>query len=321
VLGAVAHRERADNVVVGPEGFDDAAVVRAPNGSLIVQSADFFTPIVDDPYAFGAIAAANALSDLYAMGATPLFALNIVAFPADLLGPEVLSEILQGGADKAAEAGISIVGGHSIDDEEPKYGLVVTGTATEQGLWRNAGAREGDALILTKPLGSGIYTTAIKRQKLGDDGVAEVIAVMSHLNRVAAEVGARFEVHGATDVTGFGLLGHLLELANASDVSLALDFDAIPSLPLALGLAETGVVPGGTRKNLEFVAPHVGFGGALSEAQQLLLADAQTSGGLVLAVAAAQADALLDALHEAGETASSVIGRCQTRGDVPILVG
>ncbi|MDP7127996.1 MAG: selenide, water dikinase SelD, partial [Candidatus Marinimicrobia bacterium] len=242
-----------DRVLVSFESADDAAVVRLDGDRLIVQTVDFFTPIVDDPYQFGQIAAANSLSDIYAMGGTPIFALNIVAFPINDLPKDILTEILQGSADKALEAGITIVGGHSIDDKEPKYGLVVTGEVEEQNLVKNNGAQPGDALILTKPLGTGIIATAIKKGKADSDQIDAAVLSMSTLNKAAAEAMNGLDVHAATDVTGFGLLGHLLEMCKASNVSAEINFKNLDFLPGVRELAEKGIIPGGSKRNLDFV--------------------------------------------------------------------
>ena len=222
--------EDDDRVVVGFNKADDAAVVRLEGDRYILQSVDFFTPIVDDPYMYGQIAAANSISDIYAMGGTPLFALNIVGFPIKDLPKEILSKILQGGADKAKEAGISIIGGHSIDDKEPKYGLVVTGEVKKSRLIKNSGAQEGDALVLTKPLGSGIISTAIKNEIASKEMINDVTNCMSTLNAFAGELMHEFSVNASTDITGFGLLGHLYEMCKASKVTAEIKFDSIPSV-------------------------------------------------------------------------------------------
>ena len=289
---------------------DDAAVWRMDDERAIVATTDFFTPVVDDPRAFGAIAAANALSDVYAMGARPLFALNLVAFPVDTLPRTVLQEILAGGAAKAREAGVPIAGGHSIDDKEPKYGLVVIGEVHPQRLWRNHGARPGDRLILTKPLGVGVITTAIKRGRATPEQVAEVTDLMATLNRAAAEaaLGFRDAVHAATDVTGFGLLGHLREMVEATcDVTCTVEAGRVPLLPGARTLAEEGVVPGGSKRNLRWVEDVVATND-VDDATMLLLADAQTSGGLLLAVDPDAAGDLVAALEAAGAPAAAAVG-------------
>ncbi len=273
-----------DRVIVGFDGADDAAVVHLGGEKYILQTVDFFTPIVDDPYQFGQIAAANSLSDIYAMGGTPLFALNIVGFPINELPKSILSEILQGGADKAAEAGITIVGGHSIDDKEPKYGLVVTGEVEKNKLVRNNGALPGDVLILTKPLGTGIISTAIKKEKASEKQINAVVESMSALNKAAADAMNGLDIHAVTDVTGFGLLGHLREMCLASDVSAEINFKNLDFLKGVRELAEAGVVPGGTKRNLDFVKEDVNFDESLSDVEQLLTADAQTSGGLLIAI-------------------------------------
>ena len=273
-----------DSVVVGFDGADDAAAVRLDDGKIIIQSVDFFTPIVDDPYQFGQIAAANALSDIYAMGGKPLFALNIVGFPINDLPKSVLTEILQGGADKAAEAGIPIVGGHSVDDKEPKYGLVITGEVDESNMWRNSGAQVGDVLVLTKPLGTGVISTAIKKGVASNESISAAIKTMSTLNKGAADALHGLNVHAVTDVTGFGLLGHLKEMCQGSGVSAEINFSDLEFLPHVRDLAESGIMAGGTRRNLDYVKKYVEFDSALSELDQLLAADAQTSGGLLISI-------------------------------------
>ena len=296
------------NVLIGTGVPDDAAVYRLDAETALVSTVDFFMPIVDDPYAFGQIAAANSLSDVYAMGARPLFALNIVGFPRDKLPMAVLGEILRGGADKAAEAGIAIVGGHSIDDSEPKYGLAVVGIVHPDRIIRKAGPQPGDRLFLTKPLGIGIISTAIKRGVADPDAMADAIRVMTTLNRAAAEAATAVGVVGGTDVTGFGLLGHLTEMTGTGGVGATLWLDQVPVLEAAWSLVGADVVPGGTRRNLAFVADSVRFADDISPAEQLVLADAQTSGGLLLAVPASRADDLRAALIAAGTPAAAEIG-------------
>lgn len=281
------HQER---VVVGFNGSDDAAVVRLDDGKLIVQTVDFFTPIVDDPYQFGQIAAANSLSDIYAMGATPRFALNIVGFPIKELPKEVLKEILRGGSDKAKEAGIPIVGGHSIDDKEPKYGLVVTGEVDESKLIRNSGGHDGDALILTKPLGTGIISTAIKQDLASEKMINEVVNCMATLNVTASKLMNDYDIHAATDVTGFGLLGHLSEMCKASDVTAKIQFNSLLFLDGVGALAKDNVIPGGTKRNLDYVSNFVSFSNLITKTQKLMIADAQTSGGLLVALPQSQAE-------------------------------
>ncbi|HEY6007610.1 MAG TPA: selenide, water dikinase SelD, partial [Geobacteraceae bacterium] len=252
----------------------------------IVQTVDYFTPVVDDPYTFGQITAANSLSDIYAMGASPLFALNIAGFPADALPLDVLSRILQGGADKAAEAGISIIGGHTIKDAEPKYGMAVTAVIHPDNVISNAGARPGDRLLLTKPLGIGIVTTAMKQGKASQETVAEATDVMVTLNRGAAEAMVSVGAHACTDVTGFGLLGHLSEMLRASGVGAVLNLPRVPVLEEAWSLVRQGIAPGGSRRNLEFLRERTVAAPGVGEDDLLVLADAQTSGGLLIALPA-----------------------------------
>ena len=280
---------------MGTSTVDDAAVYRLRDDLALVLTVDVFTPIVDDPYHYGAISAANALSDVYAMGGVPILALNIVGFPRGKLPMSVLTDILRGGADKTGEAGVLIVGGHSIDDPEPKYGLAVTGLVHPERVVRNVGARPGDQLVLTKPLGLGIITTGIKQEKTSPAAVDEAIAVMERLNRDAADAMLEVGVHAATDVTGFGLLGHLFEMTSGSRVRARLSFGAIPVLEEARALVRRGAIAGGTARNYEYLKPRVEFAG-LDEGDQLILCDAQTSGGLLMAVPAPRLGALTEAL-------------------------
>lgn len=299
------------NVLLGYSGRDDAAIYRLPSGEQIVQTLDFFTPVVDDPYDYGAIAAANSLSDVYAMNARPLFALNICCFPRKH-SFELWREVLRGGADKAAEAGIAIVGGHTVDDSEPKYGLVVTGIVQPGATWANEGAKPGDALILTKPIGTGLITTALKNELVSAAAAAEAIEAMKTLNRTAAEVLSRFEVHACTDITGNGLIGHASEVMEASCVGLELQASRIPLFSLARDLCEGGKFPGGTFANRGYYEPLVDLDSTVSESFSWLLFDAQTSGGLFAVVAGEQAESALAELHRAGVKAASVIGRVVT---------
>ena len=296
------------NLLVGTDTYDDAGVYRLQDDLVLVQTVDFFTPVVDDPYAFGQIAAANALSDIYAMGATPLTVLNIVGFPISKLPPEILAEILRGGADKVREAGAVIIGGHSIDDPEPKYGLAVTGVCHPDEIWTNSGARLGDALILTKPLGAGVMTTGIKRGLANSKDIDDITAVMAALNKAAAETAKAFSVHSCTDVTGFGLLGHSLEMAKGSGVRLSIRKDAVPVLPRAYDFIAAGAVPTGSKRNFAHVEPDVTFAPEVSAAMRTILADAVTSGGLLIAVPASEADELVSRLKQNGVTAASRIG-------------
>ena len=277
----------------------------------VVVTTDFFTPVVDDPFDFGRIAAANALSDLYAMGATPLFALNIVGYPARKLPMEWLGEIIRGGSSVTEEAGIPVLGGHSIDDAEPKYGLVAVGEVHPDRIWRNKGAIVGDDLILTKPLGSGVITTGIKRQLVTPKTISEVTDLMAmlNMNAAAAITGFGDAIHAVTDVTGFGLLGHLGEILDSSGVGVELSASRIPILAQAVELAAQGVAPGGSRANLETVGPDYTFSAEISDDLKLLLADAQTSGGLLVSVDPTKTAAVVQALKAAGTPISAVIGR------------
>ena len=297
-----------DNVIVGFDESDDAAVISLDGDKFIVQSVDFFTPIVDDPYQFGQIAAANALSDIYAMGAKPLFALNIVGFPINELPKEVLSSILKGGSDKAEEAGIPIVGGHTIDDKEPKYGLVVTGEVKKSRLIKNSGAQEGDALVLTKPLGSGIISTAIKNEIASKEMINDVTNCMSTLNAFAGELMHEFSVNASTDITGFGLLGHLYEMCKASKVTAEIKFDSIPFLNGVLTLAENGNIPGGTKRNLEYISEIIDFSDRLNHIEKLMICDAQTSGGLLVALPQSKANEYAKICKDTTGLESSQIG-------------
>ena len=291
------------NVLVGPTFADDAAVYQVAPDLALVATLDYITPVVDDPFVWGQIAAANALSDVYAMGARPIFALNVVNFPRDTLPLEMLERVIAGGARKTTEAGIAILGGHSVDDPEPKYGLVVLGTVHPERVMCNIGAQPGDVLLLTKPLGMGMITTALKRGLASDEVIAEAVAVMSTLNRAASEaMVASGAVHAATDVTGFGLLGHLGEMLGRGDVGVRLERDAVPVIDAVWDLAARDIVPGGTRRNLVSVAPLVDWSERITEQQRLVLADAQTSGGLLMAVAPTASEALQ------GETGAWRIG-------------
>ncbi len=281
-------------MLVGLAESDDAAVYQLNNDTALVQTVDFFPPIVDDPYTYGAIAAANALSDVYAMGGKPVLALAIAAFP-DNLDQSIISAILQGGIDKATEAGAVVVGGHTVTDREPKYGLCVTGLIDPQRIITKAGARPGDRLFLSKPLGTGIITTAAKRDAVNEADLNTAIESMVTLNRRMAELMEQVEIHAATDVTGYGLLGHAGEIARQSNVSLRIDARAVPVLPGVLAYAEAGMIPGGLRRNLEFAASFTTFVPTLPPVYQLLLADPQTSGGLLIA-APPQAATVLQAL-------------------------
>lgn len=278
---------------------------RIAEDRAIVVTVDFFTPVVDDPYDFGRIGAANALSDLYAMGARALFALNLVAFPREHLATDLLDEIVRGGSEKAREAGIAVLGGHSIDDPEPKFGMVAVGEVDPARMITNAGARPGDRLVLTKPLCSGIVSTAVKAQAAPPALVAGAVEIMATLNKGASEVMTEIGVHAATDVTGYGLLGHLRNLLRSSGVAARIDSGAVPVLEGVRELAEAGYVPGGTRRNLSDLADAVDFGGT-DPTTRTVLGDAQTSGGLLVAVPADRTDALLASLAGCSPVAAVV---------------
>jgi selenide,water dikinase len=295
-------------VVVDASHADDAAVIRLAADRALVFTTDFFTPIVDDPEDFGRIAAANALSDVYAMGGRPAWCLSLVAWPRDVVPLEVLGRVLAGAAETVTRAGAAIVGGHSIDDPEPKFGLVVVGEVHPDRVTTIAAARPGDRLVLTKPIGTGVVATAIKRQAADSATTAAAVASMTHLNDGAAAAAREAGVRAATDVTGFGLLGHLRSMLLASGCAAELEAGAVPILPGARALAESGFVPGGTRRNVEAVLASTSFEPALEETDRILLADAQTSGGLLLAVPGDKAEALRSALRARATPAAAIIG-------------
>ena len=303
---------------MGIDTADDAGVYRLNDETALIQTLDFFTPIVDDPYLFGQIAATNSLSDVYAMGGKPLTAMNIVTFPICRLAPEVLLAILSGGQQKIAEAGAVMLGGHTIDDDEPKYGLSVTGVVHPDKVLTNAGAQPGDALILTKAIGTGVLYTALKAE-LFPAGVAAAAASMTQLNRYAAEVMTRFPVHACTDITGFGLLGHAFELAAGSAVDLELDSRAVPLLPDAAEAAGMGLVPAGAYANRDYLK-QVDFQPDVPVNLQDLLFDPQTSGGLLISLAEDLAADLLAELHAAGVAVAACIGRVTGKGTGKIHV-
>lgn len=306
------------NVIVGSSTADDAAIYKLTDDLALVFTTDFFTPIVDGPRDFGRVAAANSISDVYAMGGEPTTALSIVGFP-DSLPATVLGEILSGASEVAADAGISIVGGHTIKSEEPIFGLAVVGTVHPKKVLANAGAKPGDVLILTKPLGLGIISTAAKNDQDSRGAIAEAITVMTTLNK-ASEVFTRFEVHALTDITGFGLLGHLRNVTAASGVTAEVRASAVPVIEAAREYVKAGIAPGGTRANLKFLNDWVDFAPDVTPEEQLLLADAQTSGGLLAAVPEALAADVVRALKEFGTLAQSVVGRVVSAGTGRIRV-
>ena len=308
------------NVLVGTGTADDAAVYLINKNQALVQTVDFFTPIVDEAYHFGAISAANSLSDIYAMGAQPIFALNIVGFPEKRLPLETLKEILQGAQDKAKEAGIPILGGHTVEDSEPKFGMAVTGIVDPQKILTNSNAQPGDALILTKPIGLGIIATGIKRGMTNKSTKDLAIRIMEQLNRKPAEIMKKFTVHACTDVTGFGLLGHLKEITVASQVNTQIHASRVPILEKAKELASAGIVPGGTLANMDYVKPFVSWGEQISEIDKILLCDAQTSGGLIIVLPKDEKDHLLRMLHDQNILAARVIGEITEKGDGTIKI-
>jgi selenide,water dikinase len=283
-------------------------VYRLDDERALVETLDFFSPVVDDPYDFGRVAAANAFSDVYAMGARPLFALNILCFPMKTLGHDVLARVLAGGDSIAEEAGVSILGGHSVEDPEPKYGMVVTGLASPSGLLKNTGARPGDVLFLTKPLGSGILTTAVKKGAAPAGTEAEVVRIMATLNRAGSEAMMAVGAHAATDVTGFGLLGHLKGMVHGTGVGVRIEYGSLPFIDGLHATLEAGICPGGTRRNLDYFGKWAAFDEDVSENQRLTVADAQTSGGLLIACAPERADDMASALAEAGTPVAARIG-------------
>lgn len=300
---------RDENVLVGVDTSDDAAVYRIDAHTAVVETVDFFTPVLDDPFEFGAVAAANSLSDIYAMGARPLFALSVVGFPSNRLPMEVLEEILRGATSVTDLAGISIIGGHTVDDTEPKFGLVVTGLVDPDRVVTNRGARPGDALILTKPIGTGILSTAMKQGLLDEIPAEDLFKTMSALNRDAAEAMMEEGAHACTDVTGFGLLGHLMEMMRGSGTAAQINASAVPILAGAQDLATGGVLPGGSRDNLDYTAPHTRYDDRVSNITRMLLNDAQTSGGLLIALPEERAGRLMERLAGRGVERAALIGK------------
>jgi selenide,water dikinase len=307
ILATVTPATHPD-LLIGTETGDDAAVWRLDADRALVATTDFFTPVVDDPRTWGRIAATNAVSDVYAMGGRPLFALNIVAWPNEVLPTEMLGEVLAGGADVGRECGFAVVGGHSIDDPEPKYGLAVVGEVHPDRILTNAGLRPGDALVLTKPLGVGIATTAVKAGTASGELLDAAVTTMCTPNATAAAAALAAGSGGCTDVTGFGLLGHLRKMAAASGVDAVVEVGAVPLLPGAREQADAGIVPGGTRRNREWVTEVLDIAPGVSETDVVLLADAQTSGGLLFGAEPARAEAAVAELREQGGQAA-VIGR------------
>lgn len=308
------------NLLVGTDTKDDAGIYKLTDDIAIIQTVDFFTPIVDDPYKFGQIAAANALSDVYAMGGQPKTVLNIVGFPVDQLDGDILAQILQGSADKVREAGAVVAGGHSIDDDEPKFGLSVTGVVHPEQFYKNIGAKPGDTLVLTKPIGIGIQTTAIKQEKLPEDQEHKVTETMTELNKTAAEILQTYHPNAVTDVTGYGLLGHASEIAKGSAVSLNIHAGDVPVLPGTYELAEQKVVPGGSKKNHRWLLDDVSYDDNIDEPTQLILCDAVTSGGLLISLPEAEANDYVRDMHEQGLTETAIIGEVIKQKEKPMYV-
>jgi selenide,water dikinase len=306
-------RYRHPDVIVGTETSDDAGVFRLRGDLAIVNTVDFFTPIVDDPYVFGQIAAANALSDVYAMGAEPRTALNIVGFPRGALDLDVLTEILRGGAERARKAGAVVIGGHSIIDAELKYGMAVTGVVHPKRVIRNVGVRPGDALVLTKPLGTGIITTALKRRAAPAQSVRRAIASMIALNRTASRIMRRYPVHACSDVTGFGVLGHALEMASGTRVTITIESSRLPVLEGAVHLAQAGYLTGGCKRNRNYLDDKVSIDPAVPQGLVQVAFDPQTSGGLLIAISAARAPSLVRALRASGIRAAGIVGYATAR--------
>jgi selenide,water dikinase len=296
------------NVLVGFNSVDDAGVYKIREDLALVQTVDFFPPVVDDPYDFGAIAAANSLSDIYAMGGKPLSALNIVGYPPKTVALSVLDEILRGGADKAQEADVAIIGGHTIKTKEPIYGLAVTGTIHPDRIISNATAEAGNTLVLTKPLGIGLITTAIKKEQVEEKWIKEAVKTMTFLNRFASEAMLDVGINACTDVTGYGLLGHLCELAEASKVGARIFLSKVPVIEVAWELAREKIIPGGTLANLKFIDDKVDWDKEITQEAKLILSDAQTSGGLLIAVAKEKEQKLMDGLISRGVPDPLIIG-------------
>lgn len=308
------------DVLVGLSTGDDAGVFRLRDDLAIVSTLDFFTPIVDDPFTFGQIAAANSLSDIYAMGGTPQTTLNIVCWPQSGLPGDMLAEILRGGHEKAREAGVFVIGGHSVADEEVKYGMAVTGVIDPRRIVRNVGARPGDALLLTKPLGTGILMTAFKRDRLAIEYYTAAVRWMAELNAVASRAMLKYQVHAATDITGFGLAGHGIKMADGSGATLLIEESDLPLLPGALELSGEGMSPGGGKRNQEFFGPAIGISDEVSAEIITIVFDPQTSGGLLISLADNEAHSLLADLQKSGNSEAAIIGHVSQRGRFSIEV-
>ena len=308
------------NLLAGFETSDDAGIYRLTDEIALITTADFITPPVNDPYTFGQIAAANAISDVYAMGGRPITCLNLAMFPAKKLEPEVLHQIVAGALSKITESGAVLAGGHTIEDDEPKFGLAVTGIVHPQKYWSNRGAKPGDVVILTKPIGSGVLFNASIKKRVSDEAMKECIAILTTLNRKAAEVAADFEVHAATDITGFGLAGHCYEMVKGSQVTMEFSMDRIPIMQEALEMYKKGVTTGVNNYNRELVAGAIRFEKDLPPWHQEIVYDPQTSGGLLVAVAENQGEALVKALQAQGVRWASMVGKVKTLSDSTYLV-
>ena len=308
------------NLLVGMETSDDAAVYRVSDDLALIQTVDFFPPMVDDPYTFGQVAASNALSDIYAMGGVPKLALNLLCFPSDKLAPQHVRAILEGGASKVAEAGACLCGGHTIEDKEPKYGLSVTGFVHPDHILANSSAREGDLLILTKALGSGILTTAAKADILDAASLSRLVETMTTLNAGAQRAMEGLDVHGCTDITGFGLLGHTAEMAAGSDLTIRLMAGCLPLLPQALEMAQMGIIPAGAYRNRDHLKGKVRMSPAVPLELADIMYDPQTAGGLLISVAPQDGERLLEALGEQGVKDARLIGEVCAPEDELILV-
>lgn len=315
VLRHLPEQPEDTNLLVGTQTNDDAGIYKLTEDIALIQTVDFFTPIVDNPYHFGQIAAANALSDVYAMGGEPKTVLNIVGFSIEKLGQPMLTRILTGAADKVKEAGALVAGGHSIDDQEPKFGLSVTGIVHPDQFYRNVGARDGDALVLTKPIGTGIQTTAIKQEKASASQIDEVTQTMAQLNKTAARTLRSYHPHAVTDVTGFGLLGHASEMAHGSNASLTINHESVPVLGGTRNLVAQGAVPGGSKDNHAWIQDDVDYGAEVDEVDQLILCDAVTSGGLLVSLPKEEARAYVSDLDPQGIETAAIIGEVTQQKD------
>lgn len=320
VLRYLPKGNKDDNLLVGMESSDDGSVYKLTEELALIQTVDFFTPIVDDPYMFGQIAAANSLSDVYAMGGVPKTVLNIVAYPMEELGPKVLAEILKGSSDKVKEAGALVVGGHSIDDKEPKFGLSVTGLVHPNKYYKNIGSRPGDVLVLTKPIGIGILTTALKKDLLTKKQINDTSQMMSMLNKSAAEVLSGFEPSAVTDITGFGLLGHAYEMASGSNVSFQIDYKKIPLLSGTKALADKQIFPAGSRTNHAWLKDVVSYSETISSVEELILCDSITSGGLFISMNKDEAEKYVEQLKSNHSIESHIIGKVINKSAKAIYV-